>query len=222
MPTPLEVRCARPEDFAALGALSAAVYVDEGWASEGYAPVVRDVAARAAEATVLVAVEGDALLGGVTVATRGGRYAEQAEPGEAVVRMLVTAPQARGRGVGERLMRACLDAAVDDGCTRVKLSTQAGMASAHRLYERLGFVRTPADDWSPEPGLRLMTYALELAPWCARCGERVPSGGAHPACAAALALEPPRYCSHCRRRMVVQVTPGGWTARCVEHGTRAA
>jgi len=31
-------------------------------------------------------------------------------------------------------------------------------------------------------------------------------------------LEPPRYCTHCRRRMVVQVTPVGWTARCVEHG----
>ena len=28
------------------------------------------------------------------------------------------------------------------------------------------------------------------------------------------ALEPPRYCAQCRRRMVVQVTPLGWTARC--------
>jgi hypothetical protein len=38
------------------------------------------------------------------------------------------------------------------------------------------------------------------------------------ACARALALEPPRYCAACRRRMVVQVTPTGWTARCSEHG----
>jgi DNA-directed RNA polymerase subunit RPC12/RpoP len=50
--------------------------------------------------------------------------------------------------------------------------------------------------------------------YCARCGER----GDHPACRQALQLEPPRYCPHCRRRMVVQVTPTGWTARCVEHG----
>ena len=28
------------------------------------------------------------------------------------------------------------------------------------------------------------------------------------------------YCSRCRRRMVVQVLPTGWTARCSEHGTR--
>jgi hypothetical protein len=34
-----------------------------------------------------------------------------------------------------------------------------------------------------------------------------------------LTLEPPRFCTVCGRRMVVQVTPAGWTARCVEHGT---
>jgi hypothetical protein len=32
-------------------------------------------------------------------------------------------------------------------------------------------------------------------------------------------MEPPRFCVHCRRRMVVQVVPRGWAARCVEHGT---
>ena len=32
------------------------------------------------------------------------------------------------------------------------------------------------------------------------------------------AIEPPRYCAHCARRMVVQVTPTGWTARCSRHG----
>jgi hypothetical protein len=52
-------------------------------------------------------------------------------------------------------------------------------------------------------------------PFCDQCGE---PGGDHPACAARRELEPPRYCSRCRRRMVVQVLPRGWTARCVEHG----
>jgi len=32
-------------------------------------------------------------------------------------------------------------------------------------------------------------------------------------------LEPPRFCPACRRRMVVQVTPAGWSASCVEHGS---
>ena len=36
--------------------------------------------------------------------------------------------------------------------------------------------------------------------------------------AAQLGLEPPRFCSECGRRMVVQVRPDGWTADCSRHG----
>ena len=54
-------------------------------------------------------------------------------------------------------------------------------------------------------------------PYCDRCGKAAGDGD-HAACARARDLEPPRFCTHCRRRMVVQVTPIGWTARCVEHG----
>lgn len=62
-------------------------------------------------------------------------------------------------------------------------------------------------------------HAAEQAPagWCARCGA-ADGDGDHLRCGAALALEPPRYCTVCRRRLVVQVVPTGWTARCVEHG----
>ena len=35
---------------------------------------------------------------------------------------------------------------------------------------------------------------------------------------AAAGLEPPRYCGQCGRRMVVQVRPDGWDARCSRHG----
>lgn len=31
-------------------------------------------------------------------------------------------------------------------------------------------------------------------------------------------LEPPRFCAACGRRMVVQVRPDGWWARCSRHG----
>ena len=53
--------------------------------------------------------------------------------------------------------------------------------------------------------------------YCGQCGLFL-DGGAHRACARRLELEPPRYCSECGRRMVVQVTPDHWTARCVAHG----
>ncbi len=60
-----------------------------------------------------------------------------------------------------------------------------------------------------------------MTTYCGHCG--LPAGaGTHDACAARLALEPPRYCPRCRRRMVVQVVPDGWTARCSEHGETAA
>jgi hypothetical protein len=36
------------------------------------------------------------------------------------------------------------------------------MSSAGRLYLRLGFARTRERDWSPEPGVDLITYGLEI------------------------------------------------------------
>jgi hypothetical protein len=49
--------------------------------------------------------------------------------------------------------------------------------------------------------------------FCSRCGAAAADGD-HPACDLALTLEPPRYCVTCRRRLIVQVLPTGFTARC--------
>lgn len=214
MPTqPLEIRTATEAEFAAIAELTATTYLTEGYGDKSYESTLRDVAGRARAATVLVAVIRGEVVGAVAVATKGGAYAEMAAPGEAVIRMLVVGPAARGSGAGTALVQACLDAALADGCEVVRLSTQATMTAAHRIYERVGFIRTPERDWQPVPGLRLLTYALLLS-WCDLCGEP----GVHQACRRASELEPPRYCPRCRRRMVVQVTPTGWTSRCVEHG----
>ena len=35
---------------------------------------------------------------------------------------------------------------------------------------------------------------------------------------AQLGLEAPRFCAECGRRMVVQVRPDGWWAKCSRHG----
>lgn len=70
----------------------------------------------------------------------------------------------------------------------------------------------PTDPTSPAE------RTAEQAAYCGCCGEDLAGGADHPACARRLELEPPRYCRQCRRRMVVQVTPDHWTARCVEHG----
>ena len=44
-----------------------------------------------------------------------------------------------------------------------------------------------------------------------------PAGAPVPT-AARLGLEPPRFCAECGRRMVVQVRPDGWWAKCSRHG----
>ena len=208
------VRPALPSEHQRIGELTASTYLAEGYCGEDYAEHLRDVSTRAQHATVLVAMLDDEVVGSLTVATHGGPYAEGHDPGTAVVRMLVTAPAARGHGVGTALVSAAISLARADHCEVVRLSTQQTMRAAHRVYERLGFTRTPSRDWSPLPGLDLLTYALPLTV-CALCGEP----GVHQPHVAALKLEPPRYCTRCGRRMVVQVHPTGWSAKCVVHGT---
>jgi hypothetical protein len=49
-------------------------------------------------------------------------------------------------------------------------------------------------------------------------GEPGGTGDSRVPIAARLGLEPPRFCAECGRRMVVQVRPDGWRARCSRHG----
>jgi ribosomal protein S18 acetylase RimI-like enzyme len=79
----------------------------------------------------------------------------------ATIRMLGVSADARGRGVGEALVRRCTDEARGRGCKRVRLDTRTSMASAQRLYERLRFRRKPEHDWAPAPGIALVAYVLE-------------------------------------------------------------
>ncbi|MQY13610.1 Mycothiol acetyltransferase [Streptomyces sp. RB5] len=164
------IRPVRPGETDAVGELTARVYLDGGLlgggADDPYLTHLKDARGRAEHAELLVAVDpGDgALLGAVAFVGDGGRYADLAGPGEAEFRMLVVDPDARGRGVGEALVRRCLELAKERGRSRILLSTQQIMHAAHRLYERLGFVRLPERDWHPEPNptLLLLVYVLDL------------------------------------------------------------
>lgn len=156
------VRSARPEDYDAIAALTVAVYRDGGFSSDDYLEQLGDIGARAAATEVLVAVLGGDVVGSVALAAHGGPYAEQALAEEAVFRMLAVVPAARGRGAGEALVRECLRRAGAAALSQMVISTQPEMTAAHRLYERLGFVRRPERDWSPRPGVNLLTYTRAL------------------------------------------------------------
>ncbi|MFD8235315.1 GNAT family N-acetyltransferase [Streptomyces sp. NPDC059696] len=166
----LLIRRAHPTEYDELGTITAQAYLQDGLLDFGegdaYLGVLRDVAGRAGAADVLAALKDGRVLGGVTFVPSGGPMADIAGPGEAEIRMLAVAHAARGQGVGEALVRSCVERArATPGCRSVVLSTQPTMHAAHRIYGRLGFTRTPDRDWNPLPELTditLLTYELTL------------------------------------------------------------
>jgi ribosomal protein S18 acetylase RimI-like enzyme len=161
----VEIRAPRPEEYAAAGEVTVQAYAVDGHlvAGIGYDAELRDVARRVRQAEVLVAVDGTGeVLGTVTVVRPESDYAEVSRPGELEFRMLAVAPSARGRGIGDALTTAVLDRARALGVRKVVLSSQEGMRSAHRLYERLGFTRLPERDWQVRPDITLIAYQIDV------------------------------------------------------------
>jgi ribosomal protein S18 acetylase RimI-like enzyme len=156
----ISVRPARAADHPAIARLTVAAYRADGQLAEGnpYAAVLADVAGRAGAGELLVAELAEQVVGAVLFVLPGSAYAELSGPGEGEFRMLAVDPAAQGQGVGEALARACLDRAAGLGCRAVVISSRDFSAAAHRLYERLGFVRTPARDWSPLPDVNLLAF----------------------------------------------------------------
>jgi GNAT superfamily N-acetyltransferase len=162
----MAIRPVRPEEYQQLGEITLAAYagIDADGLDRGYADELRDVAGRARDAEVLVAVDGEGvLLGGVTyVPGAGSAAAEFTELDAAGIRMLAVAPASQRRGVGEALSKACVERARDAGKAHVILHSTDRMPTAHRLYERLGFTRDPSIDWEPLPDLWLRGFRLRL------------------------------------------------------------
>ena len=159
------VRRARPEELDAAGAVVRAAYEADHLVAGPYLELLADARSRALEAEVAVALDDQgSIIGSVTFALAGSRWAQLARHGQAEFRMLGVRPDARGRGVGLALVQWCLDRARASGADEVVLSSATAMRAAHRLYTALGFTRRPALDWSPVPGLDLLGFGLVLGP----------------------------------------------------------
>lgn len=109
-----------------------------GWNTDFEALVARIVAdyatahSPATEAAWIAEVDGERA--GCVFLVAGDR------PEEARLRVLLVTPDARGLGLGTRLVRQCLSFAREAGYRRVTLWTNDNLVSARRIYEGLGFV----------------------------------------------------------------------------------
>ena len=84
-------------------------------------------------------------------------------PRAAELKRLWVAPAARGRGLGEALIRAAIRAARADGYCCMLLDTDPGLAHANRIYERMGF--RDVESYYPNPrGGRSRYMRLDFGP----------------------------------------------------------
>ena len=161
----VHVREATAADLDEVGRIAVDAYRVDGQLQDesGYEVALRDAAGRARDSEVLVAVDGDTVVGAVAVCLPGSRLAEISRADELEFRMLSVDPAHQGRGIGRALVAACLDRARDRGCRAVVISTRSdGAERARRMYRALGFTRLPERDWTPVPGIDLIAWEYRL------------------------------------------------------------
>jgi GNAT superfamily N-acetyltransferase len=92
--------------------------------------------------TLLVAIDGDEIIGTSTVIVYSTPFWIRARLDEVVVDA-----SARGKGVGEALVKACLDIGRKRGAELAELQSARSLEreAAHRLYERMGFKLRESD-----------------------------------------------------------------------------
>jgi len=162
--SPLEIRPVRPEEYETAGALVEAAYSAGGILDNdrGYGAHVRNVAGRAPDHPVLVALRDGRIVGSVTITPFGSPQSELAREGEVEFRYLAVAPEAWGTGVAQALVAAVDGWAREHGAHRLVLCVIESNTAAQRLYERLGFERDAARDWIPVPEVVLRFWQRTL------------------------------------------------------------
>ncbi len=144
-------------------ALLQGVYAGEAYSSWERVQVSMTRAKLDGQGAFLVAVdEADSILGATILLATGSPLHQIAEADEREFRMLAVSPEARGRGAGEALVKACMARAQAAGARGLVLWTQPSMKAAHRLYERTGFLRAPDRDELDPRGFMRVVYHCDL------------------------------------------------------------
>ncbi len=232
------IRPIQPTEYAQVGELTRQSYISQGTIAhdDSYVAFLSDVAARLTDPAtqVFVATVENQLVGTVTYCPFGSLLTQVCVAGEFEFRMLAVDVRWLRQGIAAKLIAFCDEVGRGQNLNTSVACLAERNDAARNLYVRMGFRPVASRDWWHSPTELLLTYVREIGPklltlgargrtpnsatqYCGRCGEPV-AAGTHTECQSALELEPPRYCVHCRRRMVVQVVPTGWTAHCSAHG----
>jgi len=139
-------------------------YVDEGFSSRASAAQMFVPAAVRARGEILHARDPESgqllsMLILVLAPSPACRFATS--PDEAELHLLATAPEGRGKGLGQALVEAALEKARALGKRQMLLWTQPPMLAAQRLYARTGFNRAPERDFARD-GKEFLFYVKAL------------------------------------------------------------
>ena len=112
-----------------------------------YLTDILDVEGRLGAGRVLVASHGGRVVGTVTFYADAGLEGFGWPAGCAGLRALGVERSARGAGVGQALVEACLERAREAGAPVLCLHTAEFMTAAVAIYQAAGFRRDPAHDF---------------------------------------------------------------------------
>lgn len=154
----------RGDDLRSAGEIVRRAYFDlDGYPHHpDYDEIIADVSSRVDDALVLGAFLDDQLVGCLTyVGSVDNAHAKHDDPSAASFRYFGIDPEAQGSGVGEAMVRWVIERARHDDKQRVIIHTLTMMDAAMHLYERLGFVRLPEQDFCWDD-VKSLAYVLTL------------------------------------------------------------
>ncbi|MGP9694508.1 GNAT family N-acetyltransferase [Brachybacterium sp. AOP25-B2-12] len=163
------VRVARPEEYEEVGELTLRCFTRTGPQAVPIRPERRRLLLgaelRAAEGELLVVEDPGTgrIVGTVSLLRAGSALCRQATGDEREVRLLGVDASQRGRGLAAVIMRDAIARVGRDGGRTLVLDTGPLNTTAHRLYERLGFVRHPEREDTPATlGGFLRVYTVDV------------------------------------------------------------
>ena len=163
----MRLRDARPAEGGAIRDLTLASYAEYAATLGPLWPMYRDSITATLGSVIgaaqIVAERDGAIVGAVLLYPSGAAMPGRGDAAPwPEIRLLAVPPAERGRGIGEALVRECARRARAAGDAVLTLHTTDMMRAAVRLYERLGFARDPALDFSPAPGVTVKGFRLPL------------------------------------------------------------